>query len=107
LLEESIKEQVFNQINEKIITTRKELAWQAERCRILHDKIRSKFVDVIDCPLVVLFSFEGSFSVSSFRTVALPKDMEAYKSELEKIYLAKLLEKMRNNENADNGSMNI
>jgi len=46
----------------------------------------------------MVFTFDGSLSVSTFRTVTLPKDMENYKSELEKQYLAKLLEKEKNKE---------
>lgn len=44
MLEESIKEQVLNQISEKITLTNRELAWYAEKCRISLDKLQSKFV---------------------------------------------------------------
>ena len=37
--------------------------------------------------------------------MALPKDMEAYKTELEKQYLAKLAEKRKNQENIENQGM--
>jgi hypothetical protein len=104
LLEESIKQQVNNQINEKIHITHKELAWQSEKCRILLDKIKSKFVDVLDCPQIILYSFDNKSSLSTFRTVALPKDMDQYKSELEKLYLAKLLEKQKNKDGVENQS---
>lgn len=43
LLEESIKEQVLEQINDKINLTWKELAWQSEKCRLLLDKLQSKY----------------------------------------------------------------
>ncbi len=53
---------------------------------------------MIDCEHIVVFTFDGSLNVSTFRTVTLPKDMENYKNELEKQYLAKLLEKEKNKE---------
>ena len=53
---------------------------------------------MIDCEYIMLYTFDGSLSVSTFRTVTLPKDMENYKNELEKQYLAKLLEKEKNKE---------
>ena len=53
---------------------------------------------MIDCEHIMVFTFDGSLSVSTFRTVTLPKDMENYKNELEKQYLAKLLEKEKNKE---------
>lgn len=42
LLEESIKQQVLNQINEKISLTYRELAWNKEKCRISLEKLKSK-----------------------------------------------------------------
>ena len=102
LLEESIKHQVINQINEKIDVTYKELAWQSEKCRLMLDKVQSKFKDVIDCDYIVVHSFDGDVNVTTFRSVTLPKDMEAYKTELEKHYLSKLLEKQKTKENLEN-----
>ena len=104
MIEDSIKQQVLNQIKDKINLTYKELAWQAEKSSILLEKIKSKYIDVTDSNLIVLYSFDGNFNVSSFKTVSLPKDMEQYKNELEKKYLAKLLEKQKNKENAENQS---
>ena len=101
MLEESIKEHVINQINEKIDITYRELAWQSEKCRLMLEKVQSKFKDVIDCDHVVVHSFDKSINVATFRTVCLPKDMEAYKAELEIQYLAKLLEKQKTKENLD------
>ena len=43
MLEESIKNQVLNQINEKISLTWKELAWNKEKCRISLEKLKSKY----------------------------------------------------------------
>ncbi|CAF0711556.1 unnamed protein product [Brachionus calyciflorus] len=102
LLEESIKQQVVNQINEKIDITYRELAWNSEKCRLMLEKVQSTFKDVIDCDHVIVHSFDHSVNVSTFRTVALPKDMEAYKAELEKQYYIKLLEKQKTKENLDN-----
>ncbi|RNA43270.1 WD repeat-containing 52 [Brachionus plicatilis] len=101
MLEETIKEHVIKQINEKIDLTYRELAWQSEKCRLMLEKVQSKFKDAIDCDHVVVHSFDKSVNVSTFRTVALPKDMEAYKVELENQYLAKLLEKQKTKENLD------
>lgn len=42
MLEESIKEQVLNQIDEKIHLTYRELAWYAEKCRLSLEKIKSR-----------------------------------------------------------------
>jgi hypothetical protein len=42
MLEESIKQQVLNQINEKISLTYRELAWNKEKCRISLEKLKSK-----------------------------------------------------------------
>lgn len=42
LLEESIKQQVLQQINDKITVTWKELAWNTEKCRISLEKLKSK-----------------------------------------------------------------
>ncbi len=49
----------------------------------------------------MVFTFDGNITVNSFRTIALPKDMENYKVELEKQYLAKLLEKQKNKDNIE------
>ena len=56
---------------------------------------------MIDCEHIVVFTFDGSITVNSFRSIALPKDMENYKVELEKQYLAKLLEKQKNKDNIE------
>jgi hypothetical protein len=104
MLEESIKQQVNSQIYDKIHTTHRELAWQAEKSRILLEKIKSKFLDPLDFTNVMLHSFDQKYSVTSFRTVALPKDMDDYKSELERQYLAKLLEKQKIKDNSETSS---
>ena len=57
---------------------------------------------MIEFDEILVYTFDNSMYVSSFRTVTLPKDMENYKNELEKQYLAKLLEKQRNKETMDN-----
>ena len=67
---------------------------------------KSRFKDVIDCEHIMVFTFDGSISVSTFRTVTLPKDMENYKMELEKQYLAKLLEKEKNKD-IDNQGLRV
>jgi hypothetical protein len=59
-------------------------------------------MDVIDCNHIVVHTFDGSSSVASFRTIALPKDMDQYKNELEKQYLSKLMDKQSNKDNQDN-----
>ena len=51
----------------------------------------------------MVFTFDGSLNVSTFRTVTLPKDMDNYKTELEKQYFAKLLEKEKNKEQDNQG----
>ena len=56
---------------------------------------------MVDCEHIVVFTFDGSITVNSFRSIALPKDMENYKVELEKQYLAKLLEKQKNKDNIE------
>ena len=83
------------------------MAWQSEKCRLLLDKLKTRFKDVIECDHIVVYTFQQTESifVSSFRTVTLPKDMEQYKSELEKQYFAKMLEKQKNKENIDNLGM--
>jgi hypothetical protein len=93
-------------MEEKINLTYRELAWQSERCRLLLDKLQNRFKNVIDCDHIVVYTFDCSHFVSSFRTVSLPKDMEFYKSELEKQYLAKLMEKQKNKENIENQGKN-
>lgn len=42
MLEESIKQQVLNQMSEKINLTYRELAWQSEKCRISLEKLQSR-----------------------------------------------------------------
>ena len=59
---------------------------------------------MIDCDYIVLYTFDQLQEVSSFRTVALPRDMENYKNELEKQYLAKLAEKQKGQNNQENSS---
>lgn len=95
MLEESIKQQVLNQINDKINLTYKELAWNAEKNSLLLEKVKSKFADVIDCGFIVLHDFKNSYTVTSFRTVSLPKDMDQYKSELERLYHGKLSDQQK------------
>ncbi len=56
---------------------------------------------MLDSEHIILFTFDGKITVDSFRTIALPKDMENYKIELEKQYLAKLLEKQKNKDNIE------
>jgi hypothetical protein len=102
MLEESVKKQVVNQIDEKIKDTYRELAWYAEKCRLLLEKLKSRFKDAIDCDHLIVHTFDYTHNVSTFRTVTLPNDMESYKSELEKHYAAKLLEKQKNQENIEN-----
>ncbi len=41
-IEGSVKDQVIGQINEKIVVTHKELAWQSEKNRLLLEKIQMK-----------------------------------------------------------------
>ena len=65
-----------------------------------------RFKEMIDCEYIVVFTFDASLSVSSFRTIALPRDMENYKKELERQYLAKLLEKQQNLDTQDNQGLN-
>ena len=101
MLEESIKDQVLGQIQDKISTTYKELAWQSEKCRLMLDKLQVRFKDVIDCEHIIVYTFDGEINVSSFRSVCLPKDMNEFKALLEKQYLAKLLEKKKNQENIE------
>lgn len=62
---------------------------------------------MIDCDYIVLYTFDQLQEVASFRTVALPRDMENYKNELEKQYLAKLLEKQKGQDNQENSSKSI
>lgn len=92
----------MEQVNEKINLTYRELAWQSEKCRLLLDKLQVRFKNVIDCDHIIVYTFDSSHFVSSFRTVSLPEDMENYKTELEKQYMAKLLEKQKNKENIEN-----
>lgn len=94
---------MYQQVQDKINLTYRELAWQSEKCRLMLDKLQTRFKDVIDCDHIVVYTFEQSepLFVTSFRTVTLPKDMEQYKSELEKLYYAKLLEKQKNKENME------
>lgn len=103
-LEESIKEQVIGQINEKVEITHKELAWNSEKCRIMLDKLQRKYKEMIDCDYIVLTTFDDAIEVASFRTVALPRDMEAYKDELKEQYLSKLAEKRKNENQGENTS---
>ncbi len=56
---------------------------------------------MIDCEHIVLFTFDRSLEVASFRTVALPRDMEQYKKTLEEQYLSNLLEKQKKQENPE------
>ena len=106
-IEDSIKDHVYQQVQSKVDLTYRELAWQSEKCRLLLDKLKTRFKDVIECDHIVVYTFQQAESifVSSFRTVTLPKDMEQYKSELEKQYFAKMLEKQKNKENIDNLGM--
>lgn len=62
---------------------------------------------MIDCDYIVVYTFDQTLNVSTFRTVALPKDMEQYKTELERQYLAKLLEKQKTKDNLDNSGFKI
>jgi len=103
-LEESIKEQVIGQINEKIDITYKELAWNSEKCKVMLDKLHRKYKEMIDCDYIVLTTFDNSIEVASFRTVALPRDMEQYKEELKSQYLSKLAEKRKNENQGENTS---
>lgn len=98
---------MFKQVGDRINLTYRELAWQSEKCHLLLEKLQKRFKDVIECDHIVVHTFDNTLYVNSFRTVTLPKDMEQYKSELEKQYLAKLLEKQKNKENIENqGSSN-
>ena len=47
LLEDSIKQQVLSQMNDKVQLTYKELAWHTEKCRIMLDKLQFRFKDVM------------------------------------------------------------
>lgn len=95
---------MYQQVQDKINLTYRELAWQSEKCRLLLDKLKSRFKDVIECDHIVVYTFDQlePLFVTSFRTVTLPKDMEQYKSELEKSYYGKLMEKQKTKENIDN-----
>ncbi len=42
LLEDSVKQQVLAQIQEKINSTYNELAWQSEKCRLMVEKLQFK-----------------------------------------------------------------
>ena len=106
-MEDSIKNQVLGQINEKVDITYKELAWQSEKCRLMLEKLQSKYKDMIECDYIVLSTFDDLYEVASFRTVALPKDMEKYKKELEEQYLTKLLEKQKNENQQENTSKKL
>jgi cilia- and flagella-associated protein 44 len=103
LIEESIKDQVLSQIKEKIDLTYKELAWQSEKCRLLLDKLQSRFKDVVSNEHIIVFAFdelgEGTLTVDSFRTIALPRDMEEYKDQLQQQYLTKIIDNDNNNIN--------
>lgn len=94
---------MYQQIEEKIQQTYKELAWQSEKCRLMLDKLKTRFKDVIDFDYIVVYTFDSTepFFVTSFRTVTLPKDMEQYKSQLEQHYLDKMLDKQKNKEHIE------
>lgn len=101
---------MYQQIQDKINLTYRELAWQSEKCRLALDKLKTRFKDVIDCDHIVVYTFDQTSDplfVTSFRTVTLPKDMEQYKSELEKLYYAKLLEKQKTKENMETLGMSF
>lgn len=51
---------------------------------------------MIDCEHIIVYTFDSSLSVSTFRTVSLPKDMEKFKNDLENQYLASMMEKLKN-----------
>lgn len=70
------------------------------------EKLQLKYKDMIDCDHVILFTFDASLEVASFRTVAMPRDMEDFKKELESQYLSKLLEKQKNQEGQEPTSKN-
>lgn len=100
---------MYQQVEERINLTYRELAWQSEKCRLMLDKLKTRFKDVIDCEHVIVYTFDtiDELFVASFRAVTLPKDMEQYKTELEKLYFAKILEKQKNKENIENlGKLN-
>ena len=96
---------MLDRINEKIQLTYRELAWNSEKCRIALDKLQSKFKDVIDCESILVFTFDETLNVSTFRSIRLPRDMEAYRQELERQYQIKLLDKLANREATQAGAL--
>jgi hypothetical protein len=95
ILEESIKNQVLNQIDDKIKLTYRELAWYSEKCRLALEKVKSRFKDVLDCEHMIVYTFDNAYQVSTFRTVQLPRDVDSFEDELIRQYTIHLKEKQK------------
>ncbi len=61
----------------------------------------SRFKDVIDYDHLILYTFDDTQHVSTFRSVQLPRDIEKFETELVRQYTLHMLEKQKTKDSQD------
>ncbi|XP_064651335.1 cilia- and flagella-associated protein 44-like isoform X2 [Lineus longissimus] len=83
-MDPEIKKELERQTHDKIALVGKEMAWEAEKCRIALEKLRQRFKDVVECERIVLKCFQSPHEVCSFRASNLSDEFYNLKAEMER-----------------------
>uniref|UniRef100_A0A1I8JLC0 Cilia- and flagella-associated protein 44 n=1 Tax=Macrostomum lignano TaxID=282301 RepID=A0A1I8JLC0_9PLAT len=79
-----LKLDMQEQRKQKVHLVERELAWESERCQIALNKLRKRFLDELECDLVVVRAIESDHEVASIRTSKLSEAFNRLKEEMER-----------------------